>query len=103
MTIIVMGHIQTGKGEVARLQQVFSTQMVMTNAEAGCEHYSFAAHVDDPDLIIISERWATAEALAEHGRSAHMKEFNKALAGADIKQVSLKAWNGSFWRTLVGE
>lgn len=103
MTIIVMGHIQAGAGEVARLKEALSAMMAATNAEDGCEHYSFAAHIDDPDLIIISERWTSAEALTAHGATAHMKTFNKALGGAVLKQVLVKAWEGEFARTLVGE
>ncbi len=102
MTIIVMGHIHTGPGEAARLKEALSAMMAATNAEEGCEHYSFAAHIDDPDLIIISERWTSAEALAAHGATAHMKAFNKALGGAVLKQVLVKAWDGAFVRTLVG-
>ncbi len=103
MTIIVMGHIRAEAGEVARLQPALSTMLAATNAEEGCEHYSFAAHIDDPDTLIISERWASREALAAHGASDHMKTFNRAIGGAKLIETSVKAWNGEFWRTLIGE
>lgn len=103
MTIIVMGHIHAAPGEILRLKDALSAMLAATNAEDGCEHYSFAAHIDDPDMLIISERWASAEALAAHGASDHMKAFNRAIGGAVLKQVSVKAWKGDFWRTLAGE
>lgn len=103
MTIIVMGHIHLGTGEAARLQAELSAQVAATNAEEGCEHYSFAGHIDDPDLLIVSERWASAEALAAHGQSAHMKAFNAVLRSAELRGVSVKAWNSEFWRTLIGD
>lgn len=103
MTIIVMGHLRTAPGEIERLHEALSAMLAATNAEPGCEHYSFARHVDDPDTLIISERWASAEALAEHGASDHMKAFNQAVGGAKLLDVSVKSWDGTFLRTLVGE
>lgn len=103
MTIIVMGHIKAAPGEVERLKDAMSTMLALTNAEEGCEHYSFARHIDDPDTIIISERWASAEALTAHFASAHMAEFNRAIGTAKIEGVVVKAWNGQFWRNLIGE
>lgn len=103
MTIIVMGHLRAAPGDVDRLKDALSTMMAATNAEEGCEHYSFARHIDDPDTIIISERWASPEALAAHGASDHMKAFNAAVGGAKIEAISVKAWTAEPWRTLIGE
>lgn len=102
MTIIVMGHISTEAGEVERLRPALVRMALLTREEEGCELYSFAVAVDDADTVIISERWASAEALAAHGASAHMAEFNKAVGGAKLKDISVKAWNGEFWRNLIG-
>ena len=34
----------------------------------------------DPDSLVIYERWESQEALAAHGQSAHMAEFQKVMA-----------------------
>jgi len=102
MTIIVMGHIRAAPGEIDRLRDVLTEMVARTNEEEGCDHYSFARAVGDPDLLIISERWASAEALAAHGASAHMAAFNKAIGGAQIQDVSVNAWTAEHWRTLMG-
>lgn len=103
MTIIVMGYLRTAKGLVDKIVPALSAMMAATNAEEGCEHYSFSRHIDDPDMIIISERWASPEALAAHGASAHMKAFNQALSGVRLEGLSVKAWTGDHWRTLIGD
>lgn len=103
MTVIVMGHIRAPASEIDRLKPAIDAMVAATTQEEGCEHYSFARHVGDPELLILSERWASAEALAAHGQTAHMKAFNQAIAGATLHAVSVKVWNGSFWRTLIGE
>lgn len=97
-----MGHIRAPAAEIDRLSPAIAAVVAATNQEEGCEHYSFARHLADPEMLIISERWASAEALAAHGKSPHLKAFNQAIAGATMHDVSVKAWDGSFWRTLVG-
>jgi quinol monooxygenase YgiN len=103
MTIIVMGHIQAAKGEGAKLRDLLVAHMAATAAEEGCDFYNFAFDAGDPDLVRIAERWSSAEALAAHGVADHQKAFGRALGNFEIRQVSVQAWDGSFWRTLIGE
>ncbi|QPC99620.1 MULTISPECIES: putative quinol monooxygenase [Qipengyuania] len=51
-----------------------------SRAEDGCYDYTFARDLADPDTLILFERWRDREALAAHGASAHMKEFQKVMA-----------------------
>ncbi|WBY17805.1 putative quinol monooxygenase [Erythrobacteraceae bacterium WH01K] len=46
----------------------------------GCIAYTFPQDLTDPDSIVIVERWRDGDALAAHGASAHMAEFQKAMA-----------------------
>jgi len=103
MTIIVLGHIRAGSGEGVKLRDLLVGHMAATNAEQGCEFYNFAYDAGDPDLIRVSERWASAEALAAHGVADHQKAFGKSLGAFDIKEISVKAWDGAFWKTLIGD
>ena len=77
--IIVMGHCRTASGEFDRVTEAMQTQVAATNAEDGCIHYSFARHVSDPDLLIISERWRDQAAIDAHFKSPHMAAFNAVL------------------------
>ncbi len=53
-----------------------------TNAnDKGCIQYQFAVDVADPNLVVLYERWDTAENLAAHGKAAHMAPFRAALKG----------------------
>ncbi len=53
-----------------------------TNAnDAGCIQYQFAVDVADPNLVVLYERWDTAENLAAHGKAAHMAPFRAAIQG----------------------
>ncbi len=103
MTILVMGHIKTAPCDAAKMTALLAEHMKTTQAEAGCELYSFAFDAADPDLLRISERWESPEALAAHGTADHQKAFGRALRGFTVLEISVKAWDGQFWRTLIGE
>ncbi len=101
--IAVMGSIEMAEGEIDRLHDEMAKQMAATQAEDGCELYVFSRDVTNPDTLLISERWRDDDALAAHGKSPHMAEFNKAIGAAKISAVSVKAYEISNVRTLIGE
>ena len=101
--ILVMGHIRMKAGEAAKAKDLLAKHMADVAAEDGCEHYSFAFDAADPDTIRVSERWASPEAIAAHGQQPHQKAFGRALRDFAVEEVSVKAWDGEFWRTLVGD
>ena len=99
--IIVMGHMKFAAGEGAKLATLLTDHAATVAQEDGCEHYSFAFDAADPDLVRISERWATAEALAAHGQAPHQKEFGRALRAFTMEGISVEAWTGDPWRKLI--
>ncbi|HVF93790.1 MAG TPA: antibiotic biosynthesis monooxygenase family protein [Sphingomonas sp.] len=101
--ILVMGHIKVATGEGARLKDILAAHMAQVAQEEGCDHYSFAFDAADPDMIRIAERWASPEALAAHGQAEHQKAFGRTLRDFTVEAISVKAWNGEFWRTLIGD
>jgi quinol monooxygenase YgiN len=101
--IVVMGTIELAAGDIDRLAGDIAKQMAATQAEDGCEQYVFSRDVTSPDTLLISERWRDGDALAAHGKTPHMAEFNKAIGKATIKKISVKAYDVANVRTLMGE
>ncbi|WP_445193553.1 putative quinol monooxygenase [Sphingomonas sp. Tas61C01] len=101
--ILVMGHIKVAAGQGAALKDILVAHMARVQQEDGCEDYSFAYDVADPDTIRIAERWAGPEALAAHGQADHQKAFGRSLRDFTVESISVKAWEGEFWRTLIGD
>ena len=101
--ILVMGTIKLGKGEGDRARQLLADHMRTVAEEAGCDHYSFAFDAIDPDTVRISERWESVEALAAHGQADHQKAFGRAMRDYKVESMSVRAWNGEYWRTLIGD
>jgi quinol monooxygenase YgiN len=101
--IVVMGTIDLAEGDIDRLAGDMAKQMAATQAEDGCEQYIFSRDVTNPNKLLISELWRDGEALAAHGKTAHMAEFNKAIGSATIKTISVKAYDVAGVRVLMGE
>ena len=60
--------------------EAIKAMVAASRAEDGCLDYTFAQDLSDPDTLIIYERWRDREAVAAHGKSAHMAEFQKVMA-----------------------
>ena len=94
--LLIEGWIKLATGEFEKIRDQGIAMVKATNEEAGCLHYAFAQDIADPDLIRISERWDSQEALVAHGASAHMATFNQAMGtvsreGADLWLYSAEA------------
>ncbi len=92
--IQINGTISLAPGTIANSPDTVAAIVEMvaaSRAEDGCINYTFAQDLADPDTIIIYERWRDAEALAAHGKSAHMAAFQKVMAanppvGRDLRR-----------------
>ncbi len=100
--VVVMGTAKFAAGEIDRLKDVIAAQLAATRAEDGCEAYSYARDVLDPDLLHIIERWRDNKAIADHFAAPHMAAFNNELARARIESLSVKAYDENGERTLMG-
>jgi quinol monooxygenase YgiN len=52
-----------------------------TTAEHGCHEYRFWTAIDDPDSVLVFERWESRASLEAHLASPHVASFNTAIAG----------------------
>jgi len=98
--LLIEGWLKLATGEFAKLHDQARAMVAATLAEDGCLHYSFAQDVVDPDLIRISERWRDEAALGAHSASAHMAEFQQALAGLKAEGADLRLYSAEELRKL---
>ena len=97
----IEGWLKLATGEFEKVREQAIAMVKATNEEQGCLHYAFAQDISDPDLIRISERWDSQEALAAHGTSAHMAEFNKAMRGVSREGADLWLYSAEAVRKLM--
>jgi quinol monooxygenase YgiN len=100
--INVMGTARLAPGEIERLVPALAKQSAASEAEDGCEQYTFSRDIRDPDLLIVSERWRDQAALDAHFAMPHMAEFNAVLASAKVLSLSVVEYRISGSRQLMG-
>ncbi|WP_336987673.1 putative quinol monooxygenase [Altererythrobacter aquiaggeris] len=90
--IIVMGYIGLPAAEQDKAMEAISALVSATRQEVGCISYSFARDLLDPDIVRISEEWASEDALKAHGQQPHMAEFGKVAATLGITARALNRY-----------
>ncbi len=63
-----------------------------SRAEAGCIEYRFWGCLEDPNRFFLFERWESAEALARHGQTEHMRAFREQLPGFVAAPFTIDRW-----------
>ncbi|WP_373488974.1 putative quinol monooxygenase [Blastomonas sp.] len=92
--LIIEGWVRFAPGELDKLTQVTAIMIAETLKEPGCLHYSFARDMVDPDLMRISERWDSQEALDAHSTAPHMAAFGAGLAQVERLGADLRLYSG---------
>jgi quinol monooxygenase YgiN len=98
---LIEGWIKLGTGEFDKVASQAGAMVKATNEEDGCIHYSFARDIADPDLIRISERWASEAAMGAHMASAHMAAFNAVMGSAKLEGADLRLYSAEEVRKLM--
>ncbi|SRR6266545_6862233 len=58
--------IQVAPGRAADFASAFRALQAVTSKEEGCEQYELFQSLDDPDKLVLLERWASQELLDKH-------------------------------------
>ncbi|MEM6904809.1 MAG: putative quinol monooxygenase [Pseudomonadota bacterium] len=82
--VIVAGHVRFGPGEIDRLRADMDRVIAGTRAEPGCQVYTYARLLEDPDTIRIFEIWDSGADLTAHFKTPHMLAWYETLSTAEI-------------------
>lgn len=78
--IVVNAVVRASADTIAALKDAIATMEQKSRAEAGCLDYTFSVELNDPDVIRITEKWQSQDALMAHFQQPHMAEFRAAMA-----------------------
>ncbi len=82
LTVIAL--ITTDPAKTDRFIELFSDNIMNVHEESGCLHYTLHRSQDEPEKLVVVERWASAEALAEHAAAPHMNAMRAKAAGMSL-------------------
>lgn len=88
--IVVTGVFRFAPGGLEPLREIAANTVRETRGEEGCLAYSFAQDLAEPDLVRVYEEWESRDALAAHGKTAHIAAWRQALGGGALVSRELK-------------
>jgi quinol monooxygenase YgiN len=78
--IVVNVAIESSESDITALQPAIAAMEQASRAEEGCDDYTFSIELNNPDMLRITERWQSMEALETHFGAPHMADFQAAIA-----------------------
>ena len=88
--IVVNATVKASQQDIASLKEAVATMETASRAEAGCQDYTFSVELNDPDVLRITEKWDTVEALQAHFSTPHMAAFQSAMGAMASPSVDVK-------------
>lgn len=88
--IIVEGTIRVANIELAR--GAMRDMIKASRAEAGCIAYAYAVDILDPNLVHVSERWESRDALEAHLKTDHIAAWRAQWEAIGISDRSLRLY-----------
>ena len=86
--IVVNAIIEADAASIDAMRDAIATMEAASRAEEGCHDYTFSVELNNPDVMRITEKWESMEALAAHFTMPHMADFQAAMAANPPKSVS---------------
>jgi quinol monooxygenase YgiN len=77
--VVVAATVQVKPESQDEALTAITTAIEATHGEDGCLAYALHRDRDEPTRFVIVEKWATPEALTEHGETPHLKALFGAL------------------------
>tara|TARA_E500000331_G_scaffold352448_1_gene401063 strand:- start:1078 stop:1362 length:285 start_codon:yes stop_codon:yes gene_type:complete len=70
--------MELGEENIAALRDALSEMEAASRAEEGCDDFTYSVELNNPDVIRITERWESMDALAAHFKAPHMAKVQAA-------------------------
>jgi len=90
--IVVNGIVRSTQEDIVALQGAISAMETASRAEEGCLDYTFSIEVNDPEMVRITEKWASVEALKAHFGTPHMAEFQATMGKRPPQSMEIKVY-----------
>ena len=78
--IVVNVTIESTEADIAELKSAMAVMEKASRLEEGCDDYTFSIELNNSNMLRITERWHSMDALAAHFKAPHMAEFQAAMS-----------------------
>jgi quinol monooxygenase YgiN len=100
MAIIIHGRLAI-RSEMLEEVRAAAVQLAKTSrAEPRCNEFLFTRDLADPTVMVLTEEWASEEALQAHFATPYFRSFSKLLEGAIAAPPELRRFDAQDSRPL---
>lgn len=90
--LVIAGTFRASKGVTHAVMKAMEAMATASQAEDGCEQYSYARDVFDPTLIRVFEIWRDANAFARHRATPHLAAWRGKWPQLGLGEASLSTY-----------
>jgi quinol monooxygenase YgiN len=98
--IIILGRIDVAPEDIERAKEAAAIVSRATVEEDGCLHYAYAADLNDPNRLQLSEWWRDQAALEAHFIAPHILTFRQAMSQVRVIKRDVKRYEVSSFGDL---
>jgi quinol monooxygenase YgiN len=91
-TLAIIARVELAEGDAEKYIEGARKLVAPTRQEAGCELYGFGVDPNEPNVVWISEQWASKAHLDDHLRAPHVQEFMAFAATLDIRAMDARQY-----------
>jgi quinol monooxygenase YgiN len=91
--LTVVAEVEAKPGKEAELRATLLEMIAPTRREDGCVQYDLHVHSSDLGKFVFYENWTSAEALAHHAESPHVKALGEKLKDLATGPARVETYN----------
>ena len=91
-SIVVNAEVDWGKENIHEIFQIPQKHVEVTLSEEGCEEFSFAVDINNPNIIRATEVWSNMQVLESHFKTENWVYFNSIMEKYPPKNIIVNTY-----------
>lgn len=91
-TILVNVEVDWGTENIQEIYEILQSHVDTTRSEEGCEEFTFAVDINNPNILKATEVWTNMQALENHFKTENYKNFNSIMEKYPPKNIIVNTY-----------
>jgi quinol monooxygenase YgiN len=91
-TILVNVEVDWGKENIQEIYEILQNHVDTTRSEEGCEEFTFAVDINNPNILKATEVWANMQALENHFKTENYDNFKSIMEKYPPKNIIVNTY-----------
>ena len=95
MPVVVICTINWGREAIEKILPELKRHTEIVLQEKGCQEFGFAIDIENPDVVIATERYADYDAHEEHFKTEQWKHFSGVMEAFPPRSIEVKTYEAT--------